>query len=145
MPCCIGWGNRTWCPALIIRRQIPPRQRHSKNQLPEHLSAIQAEHPGKRIEWWFQDEARFGQQGCNSRIWGDTGSRPGAPRQTAYESLYLFGAVCPETGASNGWLMPFANTQTMQGHLDDLSRHLAVDVHAALVLDGAGSGITAWP
>ena len=98
----------------------------------------QAQHPEERIELWFQDEARFGQQGCNSRMWGERGSRPHVPRQTEYGWLYLFGAVCPATGQSNGWLMPHANTQTMQAYLDDLGRSLTPGVHALLVLDGAG-------
>lgn len=71
-------------------------------------------------------------------MWGDRGSRPHAPRQTEYEWLYLFGAICPATGQSNGWLMPHANTETMQAHLDDLGRSLDPAVHAVLVLDGAG-------
>lgn len=99
---------------------------------------MQAAHPAQRIELWFQDEARFGQQGCNSRVWAERGSRPCAPRQTEYDWLYLFGAICPASGQSNGWLMPQANTRTMQAQLDDLSRSLAADVHALLVLDGAG-------
>lgn len=100
--------------------------------------ALQQAHPERRIELWFQDEARFGQQGCNSRVWARRASRPRAPRQTEYEWLYLFGAVCPASGQSNGWLMPNANTQTLQAQLDDLGRSLARDVHALLVLDGAG-------
>jgi hypothetical protein len=104
------------------------------------VAALQVQHPKKRIEVWFQDEARFGQQGSNSRVWADTGSRPRAVRQTEYGYLYLFGAVCPENGNSNGWLMPTANTQTMQVQLEDLGRQLAEDVHVhvLLVLDRAG-------
>ncbi|MCK0505460.1 IS630 family transposase [Aromatoleum anaerobium] len=102
------------------------------------MAAVASSHPGQRIELWFQDEARFGQQGSNSRIWADTGSRPRAPRQTEYDFLYLFAACCPETGQSNAWLMPAANTQTMNGQLADLGRQLPDEVHVVLVLDGAG-------
>jgi transposase len=102
------------------------------------LAEVQAAHPEQRIELWFQDEARFGQHGCNSRCWATRGSRPSAVRQTDYEWLYLFSAVCPASGRSNAWIMPLANTVTMQFHLDSLSRSLAPDVHALLVLDGAG-------
>lgn len=109
-----------------------------KNQLPVILAEAQAAHPEQRIQLWFQDEARFGQQGCNSRVWANTGSRPRAPRQTEYESLYLFGAVCPETGDSNAWVMPWANTAMMNEQLRHLGKQLPADVHAVLVLDGAG-------
>jgi hypothetical protein len=100
--------------------------------------ALQEAHPEQRIELWFQDEARFGQQGSNSRVWARRASRPRAPRQTEYEWLYLFGAVCPASGQSNCWIMPAANTQTLQAQLDELGRSLVSDVHALLVLDGAG-------
>ena len=59
-------------------------------------------------------------------------------RQTEYEWTYMFGAVCPETGETNGWLMPFANTETMNIQLSDFSRQLGPDVHAVLVMDQAG-------
>ena len=99
---------------------------------------MQGAHPHKRIELWFQDEARFGQQGCNSRVWAPRGSRPEAVRQTDYAWCYLFGAVCPASGQSNAWLMPQANTQTLQIQFDSLARSLAGNVHALVVLDGAG-------
>lgn len=97
-----------------------------------------ARHPDKRIEVWFQDEARFGQKGTNSRVWARRGSRPAAPRQTQYEWVYLFGAVCPESGECNGWIVPVANTEVFNHTLADLSAQLAADVHAVLVLDQAG-------
>ncbi len=59
-------------------------------------------------------------------------------RQTEYEWTYMFGAACPETGETNGWLMPFANTETMSIQLSDFSRQLGPDVHAILVMDQAG-------
>ena len=104
----------------------------------QQLAQVQATHPQQRIELWFQDEARFGQKGCNSRVWAPRGSRPRAVRQTDYEWVYLFGAVCPASGQSNAWIMPQANTLTMQAQLDDLGRSLQHDVHALLVPGGAG-------
>ena len=62
----------------------------------------------------------------------------GSVRQTDYGWLYLFGAICPASGQSNAWIMPQANTLAMQAQLDDLGRSLHHDVHALLVLDGAG-------
>lgn len=109
-----------------------------KNELGAQLAQVQAQHPDRVLEVWFQDEARFGQQGCNSRVWAARGSRPRAPRQTEYEWLYLFGAVCPASGQSNAWIMPAANTQTLQIQLDELSRNLHADHHMLLILDGAG-------
>lgn len=106
--------------------------------MPDKLADLQRAHPDKQIELWFQDEARFGQQGTNSRIWAPKGSRPRAPRQTEYRFVYLFGAVCPATGETNAWLMPMANTETMNVQLRTLSAQLPADRHAVLVLDQAG-------
>ena len=95
-------------------------------------------HPDKRIELWFQDEARFGQQGTVSRVWAQTGSRPDGFKQTDYRWLYLFGAVCPATGAAHGCLLPWANTDVMNQYLLNFSKSLARDIHVLLVMDGAG-------
>lgn len=99
--------------------------------LPEHAA-------GKPIEIWFQDEARVGQQGTLTRIWARHGTRPRAPRDRRYDWAYLFGAVCPERTTGAGLVLPFVNAEAMNLHLQEISRHVAPDAHAVLVLDGAG-------
>ena len=80
----------------------------------------------------------MGQQGTVTRLWALKGTRPRVVRQKQYEYAYVFGAVCPERGASVGLVMPMVNTAAMQLHL----RHIAVNVpkgkHAVIVLDRAG-------
>ncbi len=49
----------------------------------------------KRIEIWFQDEARLGQKNGRVRIWAKTGTRPRLPADQRYTNAYLFGAICP--------------------------------------------------
>lgn len=93
---------------------------------------------GKPLEVWFQDEARVGQQGTLTRIWAPRGSRPRAPRDTRYTSACIFGAVCPERGATAALVMPQADTAAMNAHLAEISRTVATGAHAVLVLDGAG-------
>jgi hypothetical protein len=90
------------------------------------------------VEVWFQDESRFGQQGSLTHVWAKRGSRPACPRQTEYKWVYLFGAVCPATGQSSGYLMPTSDTYCMNLHLAEISRTAGPDVHVALVLDQAG-------
>ena len=97
-----------------------------------------AEHPGKRIRWFVQDEARIGQQGTMTRVWAPTGSRPSAIRQTEYEWVYLWAAAEPATGASIAMITPTVNTDLMNQFLSGLSGELAADEHAVLVLDNAG-------
>src|SRR5271156_3628927 len=53
----------------------------------ERVQATQA--PGVRVEVWFQDEARIGQKNSLTRVWGQTGSRPVAPKDLGFASAYL--------------------------------------------------------
>jgi hypothetical protein len=90
------------------------------------------------LEVWFQDEARVGQQGTLTRIWAERGTRPRAPRDTRYEWVYIFGAVCPERAETAALIMPKADAEAMTKHLAEISRTVAPGAHAILVLDGAG-------
>lgn len=42
---------------------------------------IPKDHDRSRIDIWFQDEARFGQQNTTTRLWAEKGSRPRAVKQ----------------------------------------------------------------
>jgi transposase len=106
--------------------------------LPRRLAQLKAEHPDKRVLTYYQDEARFGQHGTLTRVWARVGSRPPAIRQTQYDYLYVFSAVCPETGDAAGPIAPHANTDTMNAFLAQFAAELPPDVHAAMVLDRAG-------
>jgi transposase len=59
-------------------------------------------------------------------------------KQTEYGWVYLFGASAPETGESHACLLPRADTEAMGLYLADFGRNLAPDVHALVVMDGAG-------
>lgn len=106
--------------------------------MPEQLAKIRDAHPDKRVLSYYQDEARFGQHGTLTRIWARVGSRPGAIRQTQYDYLYLFTALCPETGDAAGLITASINTDAMNAFLAGFSRELPEDVHAVMVLDRAG-------
>jgi transposase len=73
-----------------------------------------------------------------SRVWAPRGSRPVVPLQNEYEWVYIYGAVNPQTGESCALVLPWANTEMMQLHLDALSTQLGPDRHAVLILDNAG-------
>ena len=71
---------------------------------------------GTRVEVWFQDEARIGQKNSLTRVWGQTGSRPTAPKDLGFASAYVFGAVCPSDGKAAALIMPICNTAAMNHH-----------------------------
>ena len=87
---------------------------------------------------WFQDEARIGQKNGLVRQWARRGTRPRQPADQRYQSAYLFGAICPARGVGAALAMPFANTQAMQAHLDEIGSTVARGAHAVLLLDRAG-------
>lgn len=120
------------------RKADPQAQAAFKEQLPQRLEEIAADHPGKRLRVFFQDESRFGQQGTITTVWARRGSRPTAVRQTEYQYLWVLGAVCPETGRGEGLLSPRLNTQVVQVFLREFSATVAADEHAVVLWDGAG-------
>ncbi len=92
---------------------------------------------GTPIEIWFQDEARIGQKNGRTRIWAPKGSRPRLPADQRYKSAYLFGAVCAERDTGAALMLPWADTETMNLHLKEISRTVAKGAHAAILMDRA--------
>ncbi len=84
------------------------------------------------------DEARVGQQGTLTRVWAPRGTRPRAVRDHRRNSVYLFGAICPERGTGAAVVLPLVNVEAMNVHLAEISRHVTEGAHAVLVLDQAG-------
>ena len=90
------------------------------------------------VEIWFQDEARIGQKNGLVRQWARRGTRPRQPADQRYDNAYLFGAICPARGVGAALALPYADTDMMQLHLDEISRSVAKGAHAVLLLDRAG-------
>jgi hypothetical protein len=78
--------------------------------------------PATPIEVWFQDEMRIGQKNGLVYQWAQKGTRPRQPKDQRYENAYLFGAVCPSRDTGVALIMPNANTEAMQAHLDEIGR-----------------------
>ena len=90
------------------------------------------------IEIWFQDEARVGQKGSLTYVWAPIGSCPLMVRDNRHDSAYLFGAICPARAVGAAVIMPAANAEAMNEHLNEISTQVAPAAHAVLVCDGAG-------
>jgi DDE superfamily endonuclease len=103
--------------------------------LSAHLDGTPKDKP---IEIWFQDEARIGQKNGLVRQWSRRGTRPRQPADQRYENVYLFGAICPARGTGAALALPNADTEAMQLHLNEISRHVAYGAHAVLLMDRAG-------
>lgn len=95
------------------------------------------------MEIWFQDEARIGQKNGQVRQWARRGTRPRQPADQRYKNAFLFGAICPARGTGAALALPYADTEAMQLHLDEISRLVAKGAHAVLLMDRAGWHTTA--
>jgi len=69
---------------------------------------------------------------------GATGNATASAGRPTLPSAYLFGAICPARGVGAGLALPFADTEAMQLHLDEISANVAVGAHAVLIFDRAG-------
>jgi hypothetical protein len=59
-------------------------------------------------------------------------------RDNRHTSAYIFGAICPERAVGAALIMPYANAEAMNLHLEEISVHVAPGAHAILICDGAG-------
>ena len=69
---------------------------------------------------------------------GRRGTRPRQPADQRYDNAYLFGAICPARSVGAALALPYADTNMMQLHLDEISRNVAEGAQAVLLLDRAG-------
>jgi hypothetical protein len=81
---------------------------------------------------------RVGQKNKLTYSWARKGTRPRLERDQRTESVYLFGAICPERGVGAAVILPACNTAAMQAHVDEISSQVAPGAHAVLLLDRAG-------
>jgi transposase len=97
-----------------------------------------ARHPGKRIELWFEDEARVGNKGRVCHRWWRRGERPPGVQQLGCQSAYIFTAIRPATGEDVTLVLPAVNAAAMQVFLDHVAASRPPEVQVVMVLDGAG-------
>lgn len=91
----------------------------------------------KKVELYFQDESRIGQQGSTTRIWAKKGTRPRVEKQKQFISANVFGAVCPNRDMGFALILPHKDTEMMQLFLDEFSKTIPKGVHAVLIADQA--------
>ena len=108
-----------------------------KEHFPEEVEKINKELKSDKIEVWWQDECRVGQQGSLSRMWARKGTRPRVVRQRQFLSTYIFGAVCPDRDVGCAWILPECNSGMMQIHLEEISKNIQEDYHGIVLMDRA--------
>lgn len=108
-----------------------------KEQFPEEVEKIKEQIDNDRIEIWWQDESRVGQQGSLCRVWAAKGTRPRVVRQRQFLSTYIFGACCPNKDKGCALILPECHTGMMQLHLDEISKQVEENYHAIVLMDRA--------
>jgi transposase len=108
-----------------------------KETFPEELESLKEELKNDKIEVWWQDESRVGQQGSLSRVWAAKGTRPRVVRQRQFLNTYIFGACCPDKDKGCALILPECHTGMMQLHLDEISKNVEDGFHAIIIIDRA--------
>jgi putative transposase len=81
---------------------------------------------------------RVGQKNGLVYQWAKKGTRPRQPKDQRYANAYVFGAICPARDTGTAIVLPFANSEAMQHHLNAISHCVTAGAHAVLTLDKAG-------
>lgn len=86
------------------------------------------------------DEHRLGLKPIFGKVWAPRNQRPIRHVQHRYEWLYVYALACPESGASQFWLVPEVNTTAFELVLNAFAQSIGAgsDRHVLLVVDGAG-------
>ena len=108
-----------------------------KETFPEELERLKRELDHDKVEVWWQDESRVGQQGSLSRVWASKGTRPRVVRQRQFLNTYIFGACCPDKDKGRALILPECHTGMMQLHLDEISKNVEEGYHAIIMMDRA--------
>jgi transposase len=135
--------NLTW----ISSRSIHPKasvevMETFKENFPDIAEKIKEKVENKKIEIWWQDEMRVGQQGSLTRIWAEKGTRPRVVKQKQFLSAYIFGACCPDKDKACALVLPTVNAEMMQLHILEISKCVEKGHHAIILLDRAGWHMT---
>jgi transposase len=131
--------NFSW----ITRRSKHPKQSQAvqdefKKMPIDTILAIPGHITLDKVDCWFQDEARIGQQSTTTRLWATKGSRPRAVKQQQFDYAYMFGAVCPTTGETEALIAPHVNKDLMTRHLEQISAKTEAGRYAVVIMDSAG-------
>ena len=104
--------------------------------LKAHLGGISETTP---VEIWFRMKPESARRRTASSASGPGVERGSIqPADQRYDNAHLFGAICSARGVGAALALPYADTDMMQLHLDEISSNVAAGAHAVLLLDRAG-------
>ena len=129
--------------------KILPRPIHEKNdpekmakwleELPEKIREIKEENKDKIIEFFFQDESRYGQKTIYTGIWAIKGTNVEFENQNGFLNSWIYGLINPYSGEHFYLILPSLNGENMQIFLDEFTKTIPENKHIIMILDGSGA------
>jgi hypothetical protein len=97
-------------------------------------------YPNAEVEVWAFDEHRLGLKPILRKVWSKRGQRPIATVPHRYQWLYLYAFGCPESGLTQGFILPRVNLAWFNRALQELAEAVGAGANkqVLLVIDGAG-------
>ena len=110
-----------------------------EKKFPRQLRQLQQNYPSSILRVWAFDEHRVGLKPTQKRAWFPWWEVPLAPFKWKFEWSWVYGLVEPTTGATEWYIMPRVNHQSLSMVLKDFARthHIDEEHPAVMVLDNA--------
>src|SRR3984893_10843242 len=136
--CCAGSGSGACRCGPAIRSRILRRRRHTKKLRRSGQSRHSRACARKTDRTLVAGRSPGWSAGHIDPRLGRARQPAAPPRDQRHEWAYIFGAVCPRRDIGAALVLPYANAQAMNLHLEEISCQVTQDSHAVLLLDGAG-------
>lgn len=101
---------------------------------------LEKDYPDAEVEIWAFDEHRVGLKPIWRQVWSPIGSRPMASVHHRYQWTYVYGFVCPTTGATECYILPGVNIDWFNLALLTFAKAIGAGAtkRILLTIDGAG-------
>jgi transposase len=107
------------------------------NKFKKNMRILKSNLKNKSIDFYFQDETRFGQKTIATRIWSRKGVKIKYINQNGFLNSWIYGAVNPINGKSHSLILPTLNAVNMQIFIDSFSKKIPKNKHIVMILDGS--------
>src|SRR5215213_1034325 len=126
--------------AAAPARGVPGAEDGAEKKLARAVARAAAEHPGRPVEVWAEDEHRLGLKPIRRRVWAPIGARPVALGHHRYEWLQVVAFVQPTSGETVWYLAAGLSKPFFEALLAAFARQVGAgrERHIVLVLDNAG-------
>ena len=105
-----------------------------EKKLAQTVEAVRTQHPEASVEVWAEDEHRVGLHPVNRRVWSPADAPATAQVNCQYQWLWLAGFVCPTSGETYWWIVPFLTHKVFNQMLKEFARQFELNERKRVVL-----------